>query len=159
VKIYSSILLKSMNSIKNFNINFTNLKSNISLMKVHDLKVKPKLMSCSPIRKKNQSQNLIMLTIKIIELDAAFITLLVKKFSIIIAKNVAVKQEVSAFLSANALQLVKLKNWVVHAEEKMIAETKNVDVSKTIKNASQAFVKVALIVMVFITKRIVAKMQ
>lgn len=100
-----------------------------------------------------------MLTIKIIELDAAFITLLVKKFSIIIAKNVAVKQEVSAFLSANALQLVKLKNWVVHAEEKMIAETKNVDVSKTIKNASQAFVKVALIVMVFITKRIVAKMQ
>lgn len=128
-------------------------------MKVHDLKVKPKSISCSPIRKKNQSQNLIMLTIKIIELDAAFTTLLVKKFSIIIAKNAAVKQEVSAFLSVNALQHVKLKKWVVHAEEKMIAETKNADVSKTIKNASQAFVKVALIVMVSITRKMAAKMQ
>lgn len=100
-----------------------------------------------------------MLTTKIIELDVAFITLLVKKFSIIIAKNVAVKQEVSAFLSVNALQLVKLKNWVVHAEEKMIAETKNADVFKTIKNASQAFVKVALIVMVSITRKMAAKIQ
>lgn len=78
---------------------------------------------------------------KIIESGVVSITLLVIKSLIIIAKDAAAKQEDSVFLNVNAHKLARLEREVVHAKEKMIAETRSVIVSKTIKNAFQVCVK------------------
>lgn len=76
-------------------------------MKVLDLKTKQKLILCFLTRKRNLIHGLIMLIIKIIELDVVFIILLVKKSLIIIVKDVVVKQEDSVFLNVNVHKLVK----------------------------------------------------
>lgn len=86
-----------------------------------------------------------MLIIKIIESDVVSITLLVMRSLIIIVRNAVAKQEDSVFLNVNVHKLARLEREVVHAKEKMIAETRNAIVSKTIKNAFQVYVKDASI--------------
>ena len=76
-------------------------------MKVQDLKVKHKSMLCFQTKKRNRSQDLIMLTIKITESDVVSITLLVIKSLIIIAKDAVVKREDSVFLNVSAHKLVR----------------------------------------------------
>lgn len=145
VKIYFSTLSRSMTSIKNFNINFTNLKLSTSWMKVQDIRMKHKWALCFQTKKRNPNQDLIMLIIKIIESGVVSITLLVMRSLIIIAKDAAAKQEDSVFLNVNVHKLARLEREVVHAKEKMIAETRSAIVSKTIKNVFQVCVKDASI--------------
>lgn len=64
-------------------------------------------MLCFQTKKRNRSQDLIMLTIKITESDVVSITLLVIKSLIIIAKDVVVKREDSVFLNVSAHKLAR----------------------------------------------------